>query len=190
MGEDTIRCRRLEPGESWVVQEVFAGLSDRARHRRFHGRLTRLTPSVLAALTAVDGERHLAVVAEVNEHGVWRPIGLARLVRGEASEAELAIEVVDAWQGRGVGRRLLEEVCRRGAAVGITTVTASVLVGNRPMLDLLLRTFPLARIVSDGHTWEVRAGLDGLTGGSRARPGTRSGPRFGRWLAGRWVRAA
>ena len=48
------------------------------------------------------------------------PIGIARYVRAERFDvAEIAIEVVDAWQRRGVGRTLARELSRRATRAGI-----------------------------------------------------------------------
>lgn len=152
-----VRCRTLEPGESWVVREVFAGLSAASRQRRFHVPVPRLTDRMVTALSAVHPDAHVVVVAETRVEGLWRPVGIARAVRAGGTEAELAVEVVDAWQRRGVGRRLLHELHARVAAIGIEVLTSSILVGNRAMLDLLLEVFPDTWLTTDGRTWEARS---------------------------------
>lgn len=168
--EGSVRVRPLEAGETWVVREVFAGLSEASRQRRFHAPVERLTPAMVAALTAVDDRDHVALVAEAAEEGLWRPVGIGRLVRTDGDEAELAIEVTDAWQGRGVGGALLRALRERAPAAGMTQVIASILVGNQPMLDLWLRTFPDTWIVSDGRTWEARATVPALASLPPSRP--------------------
>ena len=42
----------------------------------------------------------------------------------------MAFEVIDAWQGRGVGRLLLTAIAERAAQVGISRVRALVLTEN------------------------------------------------------------
>ena len=153
----SVRLRPLGPGEDWVVREVFAGLSPESRLRRFHAPVPRLSPTMVARLADVDGRRHLAVAAEELGGDGWRPIGVARLVGTAPGQAELAISVVDARQGQGVGRRLLEDLRHRAAALGIVEITGSILVGNEPMLAVLRTVFPDALLVRDERTWEVRA---------------------------------
>ncbi|HWN29191.1 MAG TPA: hypothetical protein VNP37_19660, partial [Actinomycetospora sp.] len=94
--------RELGPGEQQVLDVVFAGLSDQSRYLRFHSPVPRLVPAVRRALAAVDGHRHVALVAVAGRE----PIGIARCIDLGSGRAELAVEVVDAWHGRGVGTLL------------------------------------------------------------------------------------
>ena len=57
----SVRPVRRDEGE--LLDTVFAGLSPRSRHLRFHSPVTRLTTPVRRALLAVDGQDHVAVVA-------------------------------------------------------------------------------------------------------------------------------
>ena len=70
-------ARSLEPGRGRCLLAVFAGLSARSRELRFLTAMTTLRPSVVRALTAVDGCRHVAWLATV----AGRPAGIARYVR-------------------------------------------------------------------------------------------------------------
>ena len=65
-------------------------------------------------------------------------MGLARFVRDEdAPEAEIAFEVVDEWQGRGIGRRLVAELARLAREQGILRLRADVDRSNGPALALV-----------------------------------------------------
>lgn len=165
-----LRLRELRPDERWVVREVFSGLSPESRLRRYHAPLHRLSDAMVARLAAVDGSAHVAVAAEARGHDGWHPAGIARLVRIAPGEAELAVEVVDRWQGRGVGRMLLEDLRQRAAGLGYVSVTGSILVGNVPMLELLRSVFPGAVVRQDGRTWEVTAPVPPLQRRTRRRP--------------------
>ncbi|NMO88952.1 GNAT family N-acetyltransferase [Actinomycetospora sp. TBRC 11914] len=133
-----VTLRELGPGEYDVLDAVVAGLSPDSRVRRFLGPVPELAPAVRDALAAVDGRRHLAVAAFAG----GRPIGIARLVGEEPGRAELAVEVVDAWQGRGVGSRLARAVLDRGREAGFTTVVADVLAENPAARGLARALFP------------------------------------------------
>jgi len=65
-------------------------------------------------------------------------VGLARYVRwkGDPQSAELAVAVVDDWQGKGVGTRLASALAERAREEGISIFTAIVLADNDPMLSL------------------------------------------------------
>lgn len=84
-----------------------------------------------------------------------RAVGIARYVVTGAAEAELAVEVVDAWQRHGVGRRLLEELRRAAAERGVGILHGTVVPGNDAILGLLGRTFPGLRVRPDGDVIEV-----------------------------------
>jgi RimJ/RimL family protein N-acetyltransferase len=152
----TVTVRELRPGETEVLDAVFAGLSDRSRYLRFHGATPRLTGAVRRHLTAVDGRRHLAVAA----HGPQgEPIGIARLVSLGLRDAELGIEVVDAWQGRGIGRRLLTAVAARGREERYTRLVADVLTENTGMRVLLASVLPILSVETDGPETTLVADL-------------------------------
>jgi GNAT superfamily N-acetyltransferase len=170
-----IRLRELGPGEEDVLDAVFAGLSPESRYRRFHGGVPALSPAMRTVLAAVDGHRHLAVAAFVGDE----PVGIARLIRDAETEpaestigtetestvgtvrADLAVEVVDAWQGRGVGARLVRAAIARGAAAGVTTLVADVLTTNTPMLRLLRTLLPDHTRRVSGPETRVTATLTG-----------------------------
>src|SRR5215207_1169856 len=120
-----VHVRELRTGEYHPVDAVFAGLSPESRYLRFHAGLPRLSDTMRNALVAVDGRRHVALVAE-SQPGA-EPVGIARFVATAPDQAELAIAVVDAWQHCGVGRRLLIELRRRAERSGFRELTALVM---------------------------------------------------------------
>jgi len=164
-GPAAVTLRELGPDEHHVLDAVFAGLSPTSRHRRFHAPIPRLTEAVRAHLGAVDGHRHLAVAV----FAAGAPIGIARLLGygcGPPGRVELAVEVVDAWQRRGVGSRLVREVLARGRAAGHREVVAEVLVENVGMQMLLFAVLDDLTWVEDGPelTFTGTLGDPGLGG--------------------------
>jgi len=153
-----VRLRDLGPGEEDVLDAVFAGLSATSRYRRFHYGTPAMTPAVRTALAAVDGYRHLAVAAFAGTE----PIGIARLVATGDGRADLAVEVVDAWQGGGIGRRLVRAVLARGVEAGFTAVDADVLTTNRPMVNLLAGLLPHHTRRVSGPETHISASLEGF----------------------------
>jgi GNAT superfamily N-acetyltransferase len=133
-----IWIRELGPGEFDVLDAVFAGLSTGSRFNRFHAGIPRMQPSVRNALAAVDGCRHIAVAA----YAGGEPIGIARLIAVRDRPADMAVEVVDHWQGCGVGTRLVRAVVDRARAAGHTVVEADILAENHAVRRLIDRIFP------------------------------------------------
>jgi acetyltransferase len=79
-------------------------------------------------------------------------VGVARYIRQPCSEAaELAVVVADAWQRQGLATRMLAALAGRAAAVGISRFTMIMQADNRPILRLVRRVDPSARLaLSDG----------------------------------------
>jgi GNAT superfamily N-acetyltransferase len=152
----TVTVRELRPGETEVLDAVFAGLSDRSRYLRFHGATPRLRSAVRRHLAAVDGRRHIAVAAFGPD---GEPVGIARLIAVGLRDVELAIEVVDAWQDRGVGRRLLTAVAARGREERYSRLVADVLTENTGMRVLLASVLPILAVETDGAETTLVADL-------------------------------
>jgi GNAT superfamily N-acetyltransferase len=133
---DTIVLRPLHRGERKPVLDVFAGLSERSRRLRFLGSKPRLLERDLAHLVDVGSSGREAVAAIVQETG--QTVGIARFVRDrDAPEAEIAFAVVDEWQGRGLGKRLLVELRSLAREQGILRFRALIAHGNRPAFGLV-----------------------------------------------------
>jgi GNAT superfamily N-acetyltransferase len=84
-------------------------------------------------------------------------VGVARYVRELARPhvAEAAVTVVDAWQHRGLGSRLLRRLCARAAENRIRLFTASLLASNDAMLTLFERLGDVSITRRDGPTLEI-----------------------------------
>jgi RimJ/RimL family protein N-acetyltransferase len=131
----SVLLRPLVGGEVSVLETVFEGLSARSRERRFLVPMPRLPGGHRRALADVDGWRHVAWVALVD----GEPVGICRYVMTAPDSAELAFEVVDAHQGRGIGSALVDAVTNVARARGITWLEASVESGNQASEAVLAR---------------------------------------------------
>lgn len=115
-----------------ALAELHASLSDESRYLRFFSPHRRLASSELLHWIEVDQRRHAGFGAFVGARCVGH-------VLYDASEdapdrAEVAIEVLDGYQGHGVGTRLLRAITETAQAAGIRTLTATVLPQNKKML--------------------------------------------------------
>jgi GNAT superfamily N-acetyltransferase len=130
-----VRLRPLRRGERDLVARFFEGLSAESRRRRFLQPMPRLPAAMLRHLVDVDGRRHVALVAEAGGEvaGIARFIGLP----DEPGAAEVAVTVTDRFQGRGIGRLLLDALGRVAARAGVGAFVYLVDPGNRPVLAVL-----------------------------------------------------
>jgi GNAT superfamily N-acetyltransferase len=130
-----VGLRPLRRDERELVARFYAGLSAESRRRRFLQPMPRLPEAMLRRLLEVDGRRHVAVVAAVDGEcvGIARYLALA----DEPGVAEVAVTVTDRYQGRGIGRLLVEALRPVAVRAGLTSLVYLVEPTNRPALGLL-----------------------------------------------------
>jgi GNAT superfamily N-acetyltransferase len=127
--------RPIRPGDKGAIAAGFERLSPESRYRRFFEPMHRLTAQDLAYLTEVDHHDHEALIGF--DAGSGEPIGVARYIRGvEPTEAEVAVTVVDDWQGRGAATALLDRLVERAREEGVTHFLALVMSDNRKAIEI------------------------------------------------------
>jgi len=153
--------RPIRPEDKKLLTSAFESLTPEGRYQRFFAPVERLSESDLAYLTEVDHVDHEALVAIDPEDGSM--VGVARYVRTNRNEAEVAITVGDHWQGRGLGTALLKRLVRRAASENIDYFLALVLMDNKAAKELFENLVPdMARTVrgAPGQV-EIRIELPG-----------------------------
>lgn len=153
------RVRAMTREDGSALRAVFDGLSPASRTSRFHGPVGVLTDAQACRMLDLDGWWHAAFLAEAGPRGRRLPVGIARFVRDADGTAEVALEVVDEWQGRGVGRRLIRRLVQHAWATRVGELHGDVLVGNDAALRLLSQELPGSRVTVVGSTWRVRGDL-------------------------------
>ena len=143
------RVRPIEPDDKPGVTDFFARLSDESRRRRFLGPKPKLTGRDLAFLTEVDQRRHVAIVA-LDDAGAI--VGVARYAAwvAEPCRADMAVAVVDAWHGHGLGTALGDRLVEHARASGYAALTGSTFAQNSPAKALLKRLGFLPKGISSG----------------------------------------
>jgi ribosomal protein S18 acetylase RimI-like enzyme len=151
----TIVVRPLRNGDIDTVLAVFHRLGPESRRRRFNGAKPRLSEHELWQLARVDANHHALVAYVDGEHD---PVALARLARSGPS-AEIAFEVANEHQRRGIGAALTELLLADARAAGITEVTALVSSDNPAALALLQRALDALEIAFEGRDIWITAAL-------------------------------
>jgi GNAT superfamily N-acetyltransferase len=147
--------RTIHVNDEPRLERLFYRLSPESVYRRFFTLYTTPPCGILHKLADLDHDRRDAIVAVVDDEIV----GVARIAAVGPTEAELAVIVEDAWQGRGLGRRLLECVTALARVHGMTTLCATVLAENRPAIAMLRAVFPDGTWTPDGTEYEWRVEL-------------------------------
>jgi len=136
----SVTLRAIRPEDADMEQEFVRDLSQNSRYFRFMNTVRELTPAMLIRFTQIDYDREMAFVAVREEGGREIEIGVARYVTNpDARTCEFALVVADAWQGKGVGRRMLERLIEVARWRGLRTMVGHILAGNQAMLGLCMK---------------------------------------------------
>ena len=146
-----VTLRPLRPEDADIESAFLTALSPETRASRLLGGVIKITREYIAHLTSVDYRRDMAIAATVMLEERETLIGVARYVRDTDGKAcEFAIVIADAWQGRGIGRRLLEKLVAVARNLGIGRIYGDVLATNAGMLALARHLgFNLSRVPDD-----------------------------------------
>lgn len=153
-----IETRPIRSEDRDALARLFTELSPRSRYRRFLSIKAELAPRELDWLTAVDHVTHEAIAAVDARDGSL--VGVCRYVLDQERPgvAELAIVVVDAWQGMRIGAELAAQIVQRARDNGMATVSAHTLASNPP-IHALLRSLGFCPVRRPGRgselNWEL-----------------------------------
>ena len=129
------QIRPIRPDDASRLVETFHRLSAETIYRRFFTARSHLTAAEAEHFATVDHDDRVALVATVDD----QVVGVARYERLAAGdEAEVAFVVEDAYQGRGIGSALLEQLAAAARDRGIRRFVAEVLPGNRTMVAVFI----------------------------------------------------
>jgi len=129
----------LLPTDAGTLREGFRRLSPDSRQRRFLATLAELDdPMIRLLVDSVDGVHHIALLLIALPPEGGEPVGVAHLVPDPAdpASADIAVTVLDDWQGRGVGTALVSSLMQRRPAA-VTRLRTLVAADNRASLALL-----------------------------------------------------
>jgi len=142
------RTWRLESGESFVLrpvrhddgarEEAFVrGLSLESPYQRMLSGGFKVTPEWIEAMTHIDYKRHMAFAVTSALDGVEQFVGVGRYVVDTTTlTADVALVIADAWQRRGLGRRLLATLIEHAQSADVQQMVGVVLAANVAMLRL------------------------------------------------------
>lgn len=132
-----MQLRALQQNDRASLIALFNRCSPETIRYRFLRMVTALPDALLDQLTAVDGDRHIAlVVTERTEEEKIVAVGRYFALADRPAVAEVSFLVEDALQRRGIGTILLDTLAEIARAHGITRFAADVLADNRLMLSV------------------------------------------------------
>jgi GNAT superfamily N-acetyltransferase len=163
---ETLRdgCKLTIRAYSPLDREIFLSAVDRmspqSRYLRFFTVKRDFTDRERSFFLNVDFEKHVAIVALIEEARRTIIAGGGRYVTTREKTAELAFVVIDEYQGRGIGSILLRHLVLIARATGLRTLVAEVLPENAPMLRVFGKCGLPLTIDRDSETVHVTLQLN------------------------------
>jgi GNAT superfamily N-acetyltransferase len=154
-----VLIRAVRPDDKPLFVAGFSELSAASVRGRFLASRPALNVQEIAFFTEIDHVDHEAIGALDAE--TRAAVGVARYVRDNDRPhiAEAALTVADAWQGRGLGGKLLRRLRDRATANGIRRFTALLFADNEPMLTLFGQLGEVTVTGRDGSVIEIAVPL-------------------------------
>jgi acetyltransferase len=129
--------RPIRPEDAEVEQAFVRGLSERTKYFRFMQTIDELSPAMLARFTQIDYDREMALIAVTPQNGGELEVGVCRyIINPDSRSCEFALVVADAWQRRGIGHRLMEQLLQAARDRGLEVMEGDVLATNTEMLQM------------------------------------------------------
>ncbi|MCV2892070.1 GNAT family N-acetyltransferase [Lentibacter sp. XHP0401] len=133
-----VLVRPVVPEDRHLLEIGFAHVSEASRYFRFLAPKSRLSDRDLDFFTTSHGDDHVAIGALDIDAEPPQPVGIARYIRlsDRRDAAEIAVTVVDDYQGLGLGCILIGALACHAASDGIMHFVALVHEDNRKMRHL------------------------------------------------------
>ena len=135
----TIGIGFVGPEDEQRLLSGFKKLSQLTKLYRFNCSKVNLSRKETDYLLNVDNYNHFAIGAVDLDKSFDVGIGLARYIREkeDPTRAEVAITVIDEYQGKGIGTYLFKELFIYANKNGVRTLTSYVLKENVKMIRIL-----------------------------------------------------
>jgi GNAT superfamily N-acetyltransferase len=134
---EVMRVRSLRMADEDVLKDLFYRLSSESTYQRFMTHKKRHPHEEMLDLVDVDYENSMALVVTREGDETSELIAMARYDLDPATHlGDVALVVLDAWQGKGVGTVLFRRLAELGRDRGVLGFTADVLLENGRMLAI------------------------------------------------------
>ncbi len=151
--------RPIRPEDEPLEYEMLSDLSKATLRSRFFSIIQDISHEMLIRFCNIDYDREMAIVAEIREGGRKRIIGIGRLMtKPELQTGEYAVLVHDAFQGKGLGYKLVDLLIGIAQDKGLEEIYGLVLTENERMLQMAGKLGFQHKLMPGGIT-EVRLAL-------------------------------
>lgn len=160
-GEQLV-IRPIQPTDHHLLERHFYSLSKQAVNYRFRRAKRILEHRAVMDFVNIDYEDHMAFVAVLADGETEMILATARyMVNNTDNSAEIALAILDDWQRKGLGKRLLFNLTAHARKAKLSSLLAYVDPANVGMVRL---------IESSGEPWTRKTTLDELIFELNLRP--------------------
>jgi acetyltransferase len=134
----TVLLRLIKPEDEPLWLEMFQNFSEESVRYRFFYMIKDTPHKVRARYCDIDYTKEIGIVAELEEEGRRKIVGVVRLeIESERKTGEMAFIVADPWQGLGLGSQMIDHMIEICKYRGLETVYALTLPNNHKAIRLL-----------------------------------------------------
>jgi GNAT superfamily N-acetyltransferase len=144
-----LEVRAFRPDDREALVAAAEQVGPRSRYLRFFTLKREFTEREKTFFLNVDFDRHVALVGVSEEAGRKSIVGAGRYVLTGPGKAEVALTVIDKYQGQGIGAALFRHLIVVARGHGLQTLVAEVLPENKPMLHVFRNSGLPVDIASD-----------------------------------------
>ena len=171
-GTDVL-LRPIRPEDEPAGREMLTNLSEKPLKESFSHVINQAAREMRGRLSTVDYEREMTIVAEIREGSRRKMVGMGRLTMDPTPvKAEFDVVVLDAFQGKGLGSRLIDAVIDLGRDRGVREIYSLILSDNTKMLKMCAK-LGCAVEPMEGGVARVTLALTRLAAGRKAPRGSR-----------------
>ena len=132
-----VMIRPMNPGDADAERDFIVALSPQSRRYRFQEQIGEPSPEMVAKLVDIDHINDEAFIALSEDSGHTRIVGVSRYAVGnDPLQCEIAVTVLDDWQGHGLGTLLMQQLIEAARERGIKRMVSLDFAENQEMTHL------------------------------------------------------
>jgi acyl-CoA hydrolase/GNAT superfamily N-acetyltransferase len=163
IGGELITIRPAKPVDERRIQEHFYTQDKDDIYSRFFQAKTRFVRDDVESMFQIDYVKNLTLLAVVGEFGFGKVVAVGEYLLDPARNiAEIAFSVSKEWQGKGLGKIMMNKLSEAARENGISGLMAYTLPRNQGMIKLFKSLPYKTKTVYDGEVVELTCMFDQL----------------------------
>ncbi len=155
-----VTFRPAKPVDDRLIQEHFYNMDEKDVQTRFFSLRRSFYREDMENMIQVDYIKNMTIVAVTGEVGFEKIIGMGMYALEHGAVAEVAFSTSKEWQGKGIGRIILEKLTEAARENGFTTLVAYTMTTNSGMIKLFKKLPYNIKTVFEGDTLVLRCNFD------------------------------